>query len=90
LDKISNTIFYFKVAKLTDFLVPLCDATIGAASLMKNDKRKADLLDQTKTVAECAAQMMYAAKSGGGNPKVIYYPITVTFISYICQERKLC
>ncbi|KXJ09442.1 Talin-1 [Exaiptasia diaphana] len=58
-----------KVAKLTDFLVPLCDATIGTASLMNNVDRKADMLDQTKTVAECAAQMMYAAKAGGGNPK---------------------
>ncbi|XP_048581539.1 talin-like isoform X2 [Nematostella vectensis] len=58
------------VAKMTDFLVPLCDAAIGAASLMKNSKRKGDLLDQTKTVAESAAQMMYATKTAGGNPQV--------------------
>jgi len=37
---------------------------------MDNNDRKADILDQTKTVAECAAQLMYAAKAGGGNPKV--------------------
>jgi talin len=28
------------------------------------------VLDQTKTLAESALQMLYAAKEGGGNPKV--------------------
>jgi len=32
-----------------------------------------DLLDQAKTVAESAAQLMYATKEGGGNPQVIRY-----------------
>ncbi|WP_411026627.1 hypothetical protein, partial [Salmonella sp. s54395] len=27
------------------------------------------LLDQSKTVAECALQLLYASKEGGGNPK---------------------
>ena len=30
------------------------------------------LLDQTKTVAEYALQMVYAAKEAGGNPKALH------------------
>ena len=29
-------------------------------------------MDQTKTVAECALQLMYAAKESGGNSKAIH------------------
>lgn len=30
------------------------------------------ILDQTKTVAECALQLVYAAKEAGGNPKATH------------------
>ena len=30
------------------------------------------VLDQTKTVAECAQQLLYAAKESGGNPKATH------------------
>lgn len=30
------------------------------------------LLDQTKTVAECALQLVYASKEAGGNPKATH------------------
>lgn len=31
-----------------------------------------DMLDYSKTLSESALQLMYAAKEGGGNPKVCY------------------
>lgn len=55
---------------MTSFIGPLTDLAVGAASQMADVQRKVDLLDQAKTVAECAAQLMYATKEGGGNPKV--------------------
>ena len=36
---------------------------------MVSSKQQVLLLDQTKTVAECAQQLLYAAKESGGNPK---------------------
>ena len=43
--------------------------TIGCASNMVSSKQQVLLLDQTKRVAECAQQLLYAAKESGGNPK---------------------
>lgn len=31
------------------------------------------LLDQTKTLTECASQLVYSTKEGGGNPKVNFF-----------------
>ena len=31
-----------------------------------------DIIDQTKSVAESALQLTYAAKEGGGNPKAVH------------------
>jgi talin len=36
---------------------------------MVSSKQQVLLLDQTKTVAECAQQLLYAVKESGGNPK---------------------
>lgn len=55
---------------MSSFVSPLTDHAVGAASQMADVQRKVDLLDQAKTVAECAAQLMFATKEGGGNPKV--------------------
>ena len=55
---------------MSSFLAPLADLAVGASSRMADVQRKVDLLDQAKTVAESAAQLMYATKEGGGNPKV--------------------
>lgn len=63
--------FWLQVAQMSSFLGPLADLAVGAASRMVDVQRKVDLLDQAKTVAESAAQLMYATKEGGGNPKVI-------------------
>merc|ERR1719204_1128297 len=35
-------------------------------------KKQVLVLDQTKTVAECAQQLLYAAKESGGNPKATH------------------
>ena len=59
-----------QVAQVSSFLAPLADLAVGAASRMADVQRKVDLLDQAKTVAESATQLMYATKEGGGNPKV--------------------
>lgn len=43
---------------------------MGMASKTFDHQQQMNLLDQTKTLAESALQMLYAAKEGGGNPKV--------------------
>lgn len=43
---------------------------MGMASKILDHQQQMNLLDQTKTLAESALQMLYAAKEGGGNPKV--------------------
>merc|ERR1719410_834708 len=43
--------------------------SIGTASNMVSSKQQVLILDQTKTVAECAQQLLYAAKESGGNPR---------------------
>lgn len=40
------------------------------ASKTLNHQQQMTVLDQSKTLAESALQMLYAAKEGGGNPKV--------------------
>ena len=55
---------------MTSYFDPLAEAAIGTASKTMNSKQQMNLLDLTKTVAESALQFMYAAKEGGGNPKV--------------------
>ena len=55
---------------MASYFEPLANATIGAASNSANHQRQMDILDYSKTLAESALQLMYAAKEGGGNPKV--------------------
>lgn len=40
--------------------------------LLNFSKQQMCILDQTKTVAECALQLVYAAKEAGGNPKATH------------------
>ena len=58
---------------MSSFIAPLADLAVGAASRTADVQRKVDLLDQAKTVAESAAQLMYATKECGGNPQVIRF-----------------
>lgn len=59
------------VNQMVLYFEPLVAGAIGAASNMVHSKQQMVLLDQTKTVAECALQLVYATKEGGGNPKAV-------------------
>nr|XP_047908242.1 talin-1 isoform X2 [Anser cygnoides] len=58
-----------KVSQMAQYFEPLILAAIGAASKTPNHQQQMNLLDQTKTLAESALQMLYTAKEAGGNPK---------------------
>lgn len=60
------------INQLSSYFDPMVKASIGAASNMMNNKQQMCLLDQTKTVAEYALQLIYAAKEAGGNPKALH------------------
>ncbi len=57
------------VTAMVSYFDPLVANAIGSASNMVSSKQQVLILDQTKTVAECAQQLLYAAKESGGNPK---------------------
>lgn len=58
------------MTQLAGYYEPLIRASVGVASKLKVHQQQMAFLDQTKTLAESALQMIYAAKEGGGNPKV--------------------
>uniref|UniRef100_A0A670JPE5 Talin 1 n=1 Tax=Podarcis muralis TaxID=64176 RepID=A0A670JPE5_PODMU len=58
-----------EVSQLAQYFQPLVLAAVGAASKTLNSQQQMNLLDQTKTLAESALQMLYTAKEAGGNPK---------------------
>jgi hypothetical protein len=62
------------VTQLASYFEPLILAAVGVASKMLDHQQQMTVLDQTKTLAESALQMLYAAKEGGGNPKVCFKP----------------
>lgn len=57
------------VQEIASSCEPLVSGAIGAASNMVHSKQQAVLLDQTKTVAESALQLVYVTKEAGGNPE---------------------
>ena len=60
------------VTAMTSYFEPLVNNAIGCASNMVSSKQQVLLLDQTKTVAECAHQLLYASKESGGNAKATH------------------
>ena len=66
---------------LVSYFTTLVDNAIGCASNMVSSKQQVLLLDQSKTVAECAQQLLYASKESGGNPKVniLFLNLIITF-----------
>ncbi|XP_050730859.1 talin-2-like isoform X3 [Eriocheir sinensis] len=60
------------ITQMSSYFDPMVNAAIGSASNMLNSKQQMCILDQTKTVAECALQLVYAAKEAGGNPKATH------------------
>uniref|UniRef100_A0A8B9T882 Talin 2 n=1 Tax=Anas platyrhynchos TaxID=8839 RepID=A0A8B9T882_ANAPL len=59
-----------KVTQLASYFEPLVLAAVGVASKTLDHQQQMTVLDQSKTLAESALQMLYAAKEGGGNPKL--------------------
>uniref|UniRef100_A0A671Y5L9 Talin 2 n=1 Tax=Sparus aurata TaxID=8175 RepID=A0A671Y5L9_SPAAU len=59
-----------KVTQLASYFEPLIVASVGLASKLHDHQQQMNILDQTKTLSESSLQMLYAAKEGGGNPKV--------------------
>lgn len=58
------------MTQLASYFDPLIVASVGLASKLQDHQQQMTILDQTKTLSESALQMLYAAKEGGGNPKV--------------------
>ncbi|XP_026996991.1 talin-1 isoform X2 [Tachysurus fulvidraco] len=61
-----------KVSQMASYFEPLIMASIGTASKILNSQQQMSVLDQTKTLAESALQMLYTAKEAGGNPKAAH------------------
>ncbi|KAA0703636.1 Talin-1 [Triplophysa tibetana] len=61
-----------KVSQMVSYFEPLIIAAIGTASKIVNSQQQMNVLDQTKTLAESALQMLYTAKEAGGNPKAAH------------------
>uniref|UniRef100_A0AAY4DTZ8 Talin 1 n=1 Tax=Denticeps clupeoides TaxID=299321 RepID=A0AAY4DTZ8_9TELE len=61
-----------KVSQMVSYFEPLIMAAIGTASKILNSQQQMNVLDQTKTLAESALQMLYTAKEAGGNPKAAH------------------
>uniref|UniRef100_F7CLM4 Talin 1 n=1 Tax=Ornithorhynchus anatinus TaxID=9258 RepID=F7CLM4_ORNAN len=59
-----------KVSQMAQYFEPLTLAAVGAASKTQSHPQQMALLDQSKTLAESALQLLYTAKEAGGNPKV--------------------
>ncbi|CAM9487463.1 talin-2 [Lampetra fluviatilis] len=60
-----------KVSQMASYFDPLVFAAVGMASKSLSHQQQMNLLDQTKTLAESALQLLYAAKEAGGNPKAL-------------------
>merc|ERR1719210_2742521 len=60
------------VTSLISYFDPMVTNAVGTASNMASSKQQVLILDQTKTVAECAQQLLYAAKESGGNPRATH------------------
>uniref|UniRef100_A0A8C6KBH2 Talin 1 n=1 Tax=Nothobranchius furzeri TaxID=105023 RepID=A0A8C6KBH2_NOTFU len=59
-----------KVSQMASYFEPLIMAAIDTASKILTSQQQMAVLDQTKTLAESALQMLYTAKEAGGNPKM--------------------
>lgn len=60
------------ITSLLSYFEPMVSNAVGTASNMGSSKQQVLILDQTKAVAECAQQLLYAAKESGGNPRATH------------------
>lgn len=75
-----------KVTQLASYFEPLILAAVGVVSKMLDHQQQMTVLDQTKTLAESALQMLYAAKEGGGNPKAQHTHDAITEAAQLMKE----
>ncbi|KAL0188324.1 hypothetical protein M9458_015423, partial [Cirrhinus mrigala] len=68
------------------YFTPLVSASMGMASKILDHQQQMNLLDQTKTLAESALQMLYAAKEGGGNPKAAHTHDAIAEAAQLMRE----
>ncbi|KAG7517328.1 talin-2 isoform X1, partial [Solea senegalensis] len=75
-----------KVTQLAGYFEPLIAASVGVASKLRDHQQQMTFLDQTKTLAESALQMLYAAKEGGGNPKASHTHDAIAEAAQLMKE----
>ncbi|XP_006789385.1 talin-2 isoform X3 [Neolamprologus brichardi] len=75
-----------KVTQLASYFEPLIMASVGLASKLHDHQQQMTILDQTKTLAESALQMLYAAKEGGGNPKASHTHDAINEAAQLMKE----
>ncbi|XP_051512517.1 talin-2-like [Myxocyprinus asiaticus] len=75
-----------KVSQLVSYFTPLVSASMGMASKILDHQQQMNILDQTKTLAESALQMLYAAKEGGGNPKAAHTHDAIAEAAQLMRE----
>ncbi|XP_059205203.1 talin-2a [Centropristis striata] len=75
-----------KVTQLANYFEPLIMASVGVTSKLRDHQQQMTFLDQTKTLAESALQMLYAAKEGGGNPKASHTHDAIAEAAQLMKE----
>ncbi|KAK5873749.1 hypothetical protein PBY51_018761 [Eleginops maclovinus] len=75
-----------KVTQLARYFEPLIKASVGVTSKLRDHQQQMTFLDQTKTLAESALQMLYAAKEGGGNPKAFHTHDAIAEAAQLMKE----
>ncbi|XP_071387129.1 talin-2 [Centroberyx affinis] len=75
-----------KVTQLAGYFEPLIMASVGVASKLNDHQQQMTFLDQTKTLAESALQMLYAAKEGGGNRKASHTHDAIAEAAQLMKE----
>ncbi|NXI53851.1 TLN2 protein, partial [Chloroceryle aenea] len=75
-----------KVTQMANYFEPLVLAAVGVASKTLDHQQQMTVLDQSKTLAESALQMLYAAKEGGGNPKASHTHDAITEAAQLMKE----
>uniref|UniRef100_A0A8C4THQ2 Talin 2a n=1 Tax=Erpetoichthys calabaricus TaxID=27687 RepID=A0A8C4THQ2_ERPCA len=75
-----------KVTQLASYFEPLILASVGVTSKLLDHQQQMTVLDQTKTLAESALQMLYAAKEGGGNPKAAHTHDAIAEAAQLMKE----
>ena len=80
-ENIGHTVF-----ALVSYFDPLVQNVIGAAAKSSNSKQQSALLDQTKTICECALQFILNVRESGGNPKATMTHSQIDESSYMLKE----